>query len=434
MSLKGFREHPIFGWGPENYNLLFNKYYDPHLYPTESWFDRAHNVYLDVLVHTGIIGFTLYSLIFLGAFWFLWRAWRRQKINYFTAVIFTVILVSYLIQNFFLFDTQVTLLMIYSILAFIIFLSFEEKPKEEFGAPVKTNFFFKALVFVLIFFAMYFINFKPAQTSVIGIDGLSLLQQRDIDGGLAKFKEAYDTNTFGVPEVANRAYDIAIQYSGGTVLSEEEKVKFIDNAILGLKKGLEKEPKNARFMMMLGNLYLLEAQRGNVDFLQDADFILGKAYELTPTRQELLFSLGQLRIYQGRDQEALTLFKEAVDMNDQAVLSHWNYGVIAIAVGQKALGEQEIKKAVELGHSYEAGDIRFLINAYGKINDLPKIVELYQEWAKINPDSAEPWAGLAATYQQLGDKIHAKEAALKAIDLDPSFKTEGEQFIKELGI
>ena len=31
MSLTGFKERPIFGWGPENYYVLFNKYYDPRL-------------------------------------------------------------------------------------------------------------------------------------------------------------------------------------------------------------------------------------------------------------------------------------------------------------------------------------------------------------------------------------------------------------------
>ncbi|MBU2109637.1 O-antigen ligase family protein, partial [Patescibacteria group bacterium] len=41
MSWEGFKERPILGWGPENYNLVFNKYYEPVLWKQEPWFDRA---------------------------------------------------------------------------------------------------------------------------------------------------------------------------------------------------------------------------------------------------------------------------------------------------------------------------------------------------------------------------------------------------------
>ena len=60
MSWRGFQENPVFGWGPENYNLVFNKYYEPNLYKQEPWFDRAHNVMFDWLIHTGIVGFVSY--------------------------------------------------------------------------------------------------------------------------------------------------------------------------------------------------------------------------------------------------------------------------------------------------------------------------------------------------------------------------------------
>jgi len=64
MALEGFKKHPIFGWGPENFNLVFNKYYKASLWQQEPWFDRAHNVIFDWLIHGGALGL----LAYFGAF------------------------------------------------------------------------------------------------------------------------------------------------------------------------------------------------------------------------------------------------------------------------------------------------------------------------------------------------------------------------------
>ncbi|MDO8634128.1 MAG: O-antigen ligase family protein, partial [archaeon] len=50
MAFQGFKERPIFGWGQESFNYVFNKYYDPKMYSQEQWFDRTHNVFFDWLI------------------------------------------------------------------------------------------------------------------------------------------------------------------------------------------------------------------------------------------------------------------------------------------------------------------------------------------------------------------------------------------------
>ena len=54
MAIQGFKENPVLGYGEENFNLVFNKYYDPRIYNQEQWFDRAHNVFLDWLIAGGL--------------------------------------------------------------------------------------------------------------------------------------------------------------------------------------------------------------------------------------------------------------------------------------------------------------------------------------------------------------------------------------------
>ncbi len=433
MSWQGFKERPIFGWGPENYYVVFNQYYDPDLYPVESWFDRSHNAYFDILVNTGLAGLTTYLMMVFLAFWYLWSAWKKEKIKYHTAVIFTVILLAYAIQNIFVFDTQVTLLVFYSILAFIVFLSFKPSPESSSYQPIKPNAFFKILVFLVLIFTFYFVNMKPGLASLGGIKALQILQAGRATESAEQFKTAFDIGTFGLPEVAMRVQDAAIQLGQNSKIPADVKEGFVKLAIDGMNLALAKEPLNVRFMMMLSSVYLSAASANN-SYLADADVLLQKALELSPTRQELYFYLGQIRMYQGRPEEALSLFKRAVELNDKVSLSHWNYGIIAIGVGQKDLGEQEIKKAKELGHSFGSSDIKQVINAYTRTNDLPSIVALYQEWILQAPGDASAYAGLAGAYAEAGDKQKAKEFALQAAAVDPSYKDQAEQFVKELGI
>jgi len=431
MSLQGFKERPIFGWGPENYANLFNKYYNPHLYPIESWFDRSHNAYLDVLVNAGLVGLTAYLAIFVLAFWFLWRARKDGKIDYQTAAIFTVILIAYGIQNIFLFDTQVTLLMIYAILAFIVF--WDGQPAKNPGEPVRPNILFIGLIALLTVSGLYYFNIKPGQAGAAGIDATILFASGKVTESVQQFKVAYAKGTFGMPEVATRAQDAAMQiFSSGQGREGSEEMMGV--AIDGMKEAMDKyEPLNARYMLMLSTLYITAAQM-DASYLQAADNLLQRALELSPTRQEIYFALAQLRLYQGNDKEILPYLEKAVVLNDKVNISHWNYGIFAIALGQRDLGEAEIKKARELGHSYGPSDISYLVNAYGKTSDWPKIISLYNDWINLTPKDPAPYASLAAVYAQAGDKQKAKEYALMAAQIDPNYAAEAQQFIESLGL
>ncbi len=52
------------GWGEYNYIYIFEKYYDEVSIKERGVFDKSHNDFLDKLSQNGIIGFTLYLLIF----------------------------------------------------------------------------------------------------------------------------------------------------------------------------------------------------------------------------------------------------------------------------------------------------------------------------------------------------------------------------------
>ena len=69
------KERPILGWGPENFSPAFEKHYRPEF---TVWFDRAHNIFLDYLSQTGILGFLSYLSIFIT---FYWQFFKKTLIN-----------------------------------------------------------------------------------------------------------------------------------------------------------------------------------------------------------------------------------------------------------------------------------------------------------------------------------------------------------------
>ena len=71
IGWQGFKQKPILGFGWENYNIVFNKYYQPFYLSKgqeATWFDRSHNQLIDLLVLTGLFGTVSYLMIFGAVF------------------------------------------------------------------------------------------------------------------------------------------------------------------------------------------------------------------------------------------------------------------------------------------------------------------------------------------------------------------------------
>ncbi|MCG2686640.1 O-antigen ligase family protein, partial [Candidatus Parcubacteria bacterium] len=62
-SWNGWEDRFIFGYGWENYNIAFNRYFPAIIFKdagSQLWFDRAHNTIFDIAVATGLIGLICY--------------------------------------------------------------------------------------------------------------------------------------------------------------------------------------------------------------------------------------------------------------------------------------------------------------------------------------------------------------------------------------
>lgn len=83
IALEGWKERPLLGWGPENYLQVFDRKFAPSYFkPSEgfgAWFDRAHSIYFDYLVETGILGLLSFLAIFAVIYRYLFRSLSRAE-------------------------------------------------------------------------------------------------------------------------------------------------------------------------------------------------------------------------------------------------------------------------------------------------------------------------------------------------------------------
>jgi O-antigen ligase len=126
----GFLEKPVFGWGPENFTAVFDKFFNPNFYSpgvsTETWFDRAHSVFFDYLSETGLVGLLGYLSMFVVFAWeFFRRKWKQvtqhgphPAAHAFVNSLFLAMPVAYLVQGVAIFDVLPMYVCLFLFLAF----------------------------------------------------------------------------------------------------------------------------------------------------------------------------------------------------------------------------------------------------------------------------------------------------------------------------
>lgn len=123
IAFDGWKKRPILGWGPENYDEIFYRYYNPKYYVPGAgygaWFDRAHNIFFDYLAETGLLGLISYLSIYLVLLMTLLRRKKEetQSISPLMRALFLALPAAYLIQGLALFEVLVIYLPLFTFFA-----------------------------------------------------------------------------------------------------------------------------------------------------------------------------------------------------------------------------------------------------------------------------------------------------------------------------
>ena len=423
MAYQGFKERPILGWGQENFNYVFNKYYNPKMYDQEQWFDRTHNVFFDWLIAGGALGILSYLSMFFAVIYSLWRkiGWN---ISIAEKSILTGMLFGYFFQNLFVFDNVTSYILFFAVVAY----AHSRNVSQSAALPVKKeilinrsviNWIFVPAIGVLAIFSFYFFNYKGYSASRALIKAMTLYSE-----GAAKnlefFKKALAYGSFGDSEIREQLVQTAvkIEVSDG---SPETKQAFFDLTVEEMKKQLAKTPDDARYHLFTGSM--LSAFKQYEQGYQG----LKKASELSPNKQTIRFEIIGNLINSGKTADALRLAKETFELETSSNQSRVVYAVAAIYA-------KDNKVADELLSPIQGTDFidDRIISAYASTNQYGKIIPILQTRVKNDPNNIQRYISLAAAYLGNGQREAAVVEIQKIIMINPQYKEQGEFYIKEI--
>ena len=428
MSVEGFKEHPVLGWGPENYNLLFSKYYDPRLWGQEQWFDRAHNVFFDWLTTTGILGLLAYLSIFASALFMAWRLYKKGKVDIFEISAIFAVLVAYGFHNIFVFDNLTSYFLFFSILGYISYRYSEEdslsrKNDLSKNEPSTIEYVAIVLALVIVSSSLYFINFKPALASKRLIDTLKYSATgQSSDTVLNSFKDVISLNTFGSGEAVDQLSDYANKANSSDDLKEEEKLKILYVATSELDKQIERSPKDLRYYLFAGALY---NKAGQTDKALER---LNVARELAPTKQAVYFALAETYVNASMNDEAFSAAEIAYNLDRNYGEAIKNLAVVSVVAGK----QDYVNNLLE--EYYYGRDIPStqMATAYVVVGNIEKAKDIWVLLVNSDPSNAQYHVSLVAAYSELGMKDEAIGEIEEAIKLTPEFKAQGEYYINEI--
>jgi O-antigen ligase len=429
VSWQAFKAKPLLGFGPEMFDLAATRYFDSRQlsFDRVGWFDRAHNKLADVAVMEGLIGLVPYVAIFVAAVSMLHGAMRRRPIGRLGALLALGMLVAYFVQNLFLFDSPVSYILFYALLAFITFLSEESLPSpqtvlpEKLGAerPVGLALWQQVVVglaTVTMVFCAYEFNIRAFRQAQWG--GRLMASINDPRKFLENLEAAVAYRGWPTHEVLDAAANAL--YASGEL--RDPAYWYVSNQVAA---ELEREiagrsTRQPRTCIRLGRLYGRMAVIDRL-FLAKSESTLKQAIELAPRRPEAYSELAKTYLREGKEAEAIALSRKALDINPDNGAARWPYALVLFQTHREKDGLAELEVALKNYDYHNRNDLRFLSMTYYQFRNYVRALEYEKELTALEPIDARHHAALAQLYSKLGDVGEASREMQVAHQLDAHY-------------
>lgn len=407
QGLRALQFRPLFGYGPENFNIAYNRYYNPEVIKYASYFrdtldfDKAHNSPVEYLVTGGIIGALGYVLLLLAFLYTLFK--KGDSDNKSIRMVLFFLLIGYTVHTVFTFDTVATYLLLMIIFAFAHFSAMKtswggwrEVESKSNNRAYGTSIYALPAVVVIISASIALLNVKPLIASGYAASGRALAGRSD--------SNALDVFNY---------YHKSLSYN--TIFSHEI-IRFMAMDALGKMNGVHSA--NSKDMLLFMGEQLQKYSRGDW-FIE---VVLGRVYGMLCDEEkdycraafEHLHNAGAMA--PARDQVYATLTG------------------IYLKMGQYKEAKSAFERSVELGFipPSEASVYMQIGFMYAQLKEFDASLKYYEMALNVDKSNIQILESIALVSREKGDREKAKDTANQIKDIDPKETEKVDEFLKSL--
>lgn len=447
MSLEGFKERPILGWGQDNYFYVFARHNDARMYAQEPWFDRSHNVFMDWLIAGGIIGLLAYLALYFGALWMMWwskeaREHKNNQSEFVEKALLTGLIIAYFIHNIFVFDNLISYILFFILLAYIATrFNYHTSPVIN---NVNTNndksklIIYGPVVAVVFILAIYFLNVRYIKANQYIIKGLAPDTAKAaspieaLNNSLNYFKKAAAIGGIARMEsreqLAQSTLSLLNQVRTANIPQTEEYLpvyKLVSDYVSGTKDEYSKivdinnpDPRS---------LAIYSAFLRNINDNEAALKYGELAYKMSPQKQTIALEYVQELIDLQKYDEANKVAKAMYDSDRSYDVAKQAYALTALYVGNFDEGEKLLTNA-----SGTVAIDQGMMDAYKMRNENPRLMNLLAKNLEIDPADVSSTVILATLYVDAGNTYAAKNVLTKLAVARPDLKSQIDEYIKSI--
>ncbi len=463
IDLHIVKDRLLLGYGPENFSVGFDKYYNPaipYLNTDISWWDKAHNIIFQTISDAGIFALITYLLFFVALFWQLNKLKNQQKSasesehQKLLAHGIQATLIGYFIANLFGFDSFATYLIFFLIIGYSLYLTDHSRIKTSVIASrseaISLNLFDRllrfarndggrktifAFLFILLIWFLWQYNLLPFYINGQANKAQDLVNQKNCAAAFALMDMQLQYHSF-LDSYTRLEYGDFVKSCNGDY--PEYSRAYLKKGVEVISQAIKIQPLYTRYWIFLGNAAtILAEQEKNIEtknsLLTEAKNYLNKALQLSPRHQEILVGLAKLQIVAGNYQGAKQYSQECITINSAFPDCWWYLGLSKIYLKDGTDADKTILKSNQKGYDITTeASLLELSNAYGSVSDYQNLVSVYEKLVAKNQNNPQYHSSLAFFYRQTGQYAKARQEALTVLRLSPQSKQNVEAFLQTL--
>ncbi len=327
IAWHGFLERPALGWGWGNYYVVYNKFFNPKFLEHgwgETWFDHAHNQYFDMLATTGVIGTLAYVGIFVFATYLLFRAVREKKISPVFFALCMSLLAGHAVNNIFVFEHPSSYLLFFIFLGLIQAETRRVPMVRASQEQLSTTAQIVCGVVVLCTgISLYTGNVLAWKVNVQD----RLLQVEFQSNAVAVMPRMMKLAAEAGPYARDVRNDFGLAFLNINRPSEGDAIApayiaLAKDIVLLQEQNFAAFPLDVRRTMVLVDIYKTLYLLGEpVDGRLEE--ILAQLKVHSPKRQQLFYYMAELKILQGKYDEAIRIVEETFSPNVRVYQGYW---------------------------------------------------------------------------------------------------------------